>query len=179
MLSIGLWRRYINITITVLVNIHRLVFYLKHDNSETEFCLRLQAEPTHLDPVKELLCLRKYGDKTQPPKRSVLNNDRTMNNVQNCDNYVVTRLVKWKPSLKLSQMAVSPCCDGKVPQSNLDRPRHGITWERFPSASTGKCPFNITIFFNNLFIHIFPPQISYSDNTKSLIWTKCPTMQLN
>jgi hypothetical protein len=29
MLSIGLWRRYINITITILDIVHRLVFYLK------------------------------------------------------------------------------------------------------------------------------------------------------
>jgi hypothetical protein len=48
MLSIGLWRRYINITITILDIIHRPVFYLKLDVPETEFCLRLEMEPTPL-----------------------------------------------------------------------------------------------------------------------------------
>jgi hypothetical protein len=33
--------RYINITITILDIIHRDVFYLKHDVSETGLCLRL------------------------------------------------------------------------------------------------------------------------------------------
>jgi hypothetical protein len=45
MLSIGLWRWYINITITILDIIHRFVLYLKHDESETALCLRLQVEP--------------------------------------------------------------------------------------------------------------------------------------
>jgi hypothetical protein len=36
------------ITITILDIIHRPVFYLKYNFSETEFCLRLQVEPTHL-----------------------------------------------------------------------------------------------------------------------------------
>jgi hypothetical protein len=35
MLSIGLWRWYINITVTILDFIHRPVFYLKQDVSET------------------------------------------------------------------------------------------------------------------------------------------------
>jgi hypothetical protein len=37
MLSTGLWRWYINITITILDIMHRPVFYLKHDISETGF----------------------------------------------------------------------------------------------------------------------------------------------
>jgi hypothetical protein len=41
----------INVTITILDVIQRPVFYLKHDVSETEFCLRLQAEPTLLGPI--------------------------------------------------------------------------------------------------------------------------------
>jgi hypothetical protein len=41
MLSISLWRWYINTTITILDIIHRPVSYLKHDISETGFCLRL------------------------------------------------------------------------------------------------------------------------------------------
>jgi hypothetical protein len=38
MLFIGLWRCYINIAITILDIIHRPVFYLNHDVSETAFC---------------------------------------------------------------------------------------------------------------------------------------------
>jgi hypothetical protein len=40
MVSTDLWRWYINITITILDIIHRPVFYLKHDCSETGFCLK-------------------------------------------------------------------------------------------------------------------------------------------
>jgi hypothetical protein len=58
MLSIGSWRWYINITITILDIMHRPVFYLKHDVSETGFCLRLQVEPTQLCAIaKASLCL--------------------------------------------------------------------------------------------------------------------------
>jgi hypothetical protein len=38
--SIGLWRPYINVTITILDIIHRPVYYLKHDVPETESSLR-------------------------------------------------------------------------------------------------------------------------------------------
>jgi hypothetical protein len=31
--------------------IYRPVFYLRHNVSETEFCLRLQVEITQLDPI--------------------------------------------------------------------------------------------------------------------------------
>jgi hypothetical protein len=37
-----------NITITILDIIYRPVFYLKHDVSETGFCLRLQVKPIQL-----------------------------------------------------------------------------------------------------------------------------------
>jgi hypothetical protein len=54
MLSIGLWRRYINITITIVNIIHRPVFYLKL-NSTLYVCLyftgntlRLRYEPNRL-----------------------------------------------------------------------------------------------------------------------------------
>jgi hypothetical protein len=47
--SIGLWRWYINITITILDIIYRLVFYLKHGLSETGFCLPLQV--AHLSKI--------------------------------------------------------------------------------------------------------------------------------
>jgi hypothetical protein len=50
MLSIGLWRWYINITVTIVDIILRPVFYLKHYVSQTGFCLRLQVEPTQLVP---------------------------------------------------------------------------------------------------------------------------------
>jgi hypothetical protein len=56
--SIGLWRWYINITITILDIIHRPVFYLKHDVSETGFCLHLRVELTQLGPIDTAsLCL--------------------------------------------------------------------------------------------------------------------------
>jgi hypothetical protein len=45
MLSVGLRRWYINITITILDIIHRPVFYLKHI-SEMKSNLRLQEEDT-------------------------------------------------------------------------------------------------------------------------------------
>jgi hypothetical protein len=51
MLSIGLWRWNNNITITIVDIIHRPAFYLKHDVSDTGFCLRLQVEPTHVGPI--------------------------------------------------------------------------------------------------------------------------------
>jgi hypothetical protein len=58
MLCIGLWRWYVNITITILDIIQRPVFYLKYDVSETAFCLRLQVESTQLCPTdRDSLCL--------------------------------------------------------------------------------------------------------------------------
>jgi hypothetical protein len=48
--STGLWRWYINITITILDIIHRPVFYLKDNVSETGFSFRPQVEPTNLGP---------------------------------------------------------------------------------------------------------------------------------
>jgi hypothetical protein len=60
MLSVGLWRWYINITNTILDIIHSAVFYLKRNISATGFCLRLQV-----------LSL-KEEDRIQSPKRCVL-----------------------------------------------------------------------------------------------------------
>jgi hypothetical protein len=58
MLSIGLWRWYINITITILDIIHRPVFYLKRNVSEIGFYSRLQVEPTQVGPMEmDSLCL--------------------------------------------------------------------------------------------------------------------------
>jgi hypothetical protein len=49
--SISLWRRRINIRVNIILSvIHRPVFYLKHDVSETGFCLRLQVIRTQLSP---------------------------------------------------------------------------------------------------------------------------------
>jgi hypothetical protein len=39
------------ITIKILDIIHCPVFYLRYDVSETEFCFRLQMEPTHMGPI--------------------------------------------------------------------------------------------------------------------------------
>jgi hypothetical protein len=59
MLSIGVWRLYINISITILNIIQPPVFCLKHDVSDTEFCLSLQVEAIQLWPIDEAsLCLR-------------------------------------------------------------------------------------------------------------------------
>jgi hypothetical protein len=75
MLSTGLWRWYINITITILDIIHRPVFYLKYDISETGICLRLQVEPTQLGPIDGAsFCVPpEDGDRIQSPKRHVFN----------------------------------------------------------------------------------------------------------
>jgi hypothetical protein len=51
MLSIGLWRLYINITIRIVNFIHRPVFCLKHNVSETGSCPRLQMVPTELGSI--------------------------------------------------------------------------------------------------------------------------------
>jgi hypothetical protein len=51
MLSIGLPRWYININIKLRDIIQGPVFNLKHDVSETAFCLRFQVEPIQLDQI--------------------------------------------------------------------------------------------------------------------------------
>jgi hypothetical protein len=76
MLSIDLWRWYINITITILDTNHRPVFYLKHVVSETGFCIRLQVEPTQFVPVDIVsVSGHENGDRisSPSPKRRVLN----------------------------------------------------------------------------------------------------------
>jgi hypothetical protein len=40
-----------NVIITILDIIHRPAFYLKHDVSETEWCIRLQVKSTQLGPI--------------------------------------------------------------------------------------------------------------------------------
>jgi hypothetical protein len=61
----GLLQSYINITVTILDIINYPVFYLKHDVSETGFCLCLQVEHTQMGTVKRAsLYLRtKSGDR--------------------------------------------------------------------------------------------------------------------
>jgi hypothetical protein len=49
MLSIGLWRWYINTYVTFLDIIHHPVFYLKQHVSETRLCL--QVESGQLDSI--------------------------------------------------------------------------------------------------------------------------------
>jgi hypothetical protein len=49
MLSIGLWRWYINLTVTIVDIIHGPVFYFKHNVLETGICL--QVESNRLDPI--------------------------------------------------------------------------------------------------------------------------------
>jgi hypothetical protein len=58
MRSVGLWSWYVNITITILDIVHRPIFYLKQDVSETGFCLHHEVEHTHVGPIeKASLCL--------------------------------------------------------------------------------------------------------------------------
>jgi hypothetical protein len=111
--STGLWRWYINITITILDIIHRPVFSLKYNVSETGFFLRLEVEPSQMGLSDELvsvprdranLCLRtpattpirfitvdcsqlsRFHLKTHSSPRNVVFQikDRKMDNVQNC-----------------------------------------------------------------------------------------------
>jgi hypothetical protein len=58
--SISLWRWYINITIAFLDIIHRPLFYLKHDVSETVFCFLLEVVPNQMSPIERSShCLRR------------------------------------------------------------------------------------------------------------------------
>jgi hypothetical protein len=90
-LSIGLWRWYINITIAILDIIHRPVFYLKHDVSESGFWI-LQVEPTQMGPIGRVsLCVLgppEDWDRIESPKHRVLNKRPDDEYVQNCDNYI-------------------------------------------------------------------------------------------
>jgi hypothetical protein len=63
-------------TITILDIIHRPVFYLKHDVSETEICLRLQMEPSQLDPIDRASLSLSLSLRT---------GERTMDSTRNCD----------------------------------------------------------------------------------------------
>jgi hypothetical protein len=68
MLSIGVWRWYINITITIVGIIHRSVFYLN---------------------------TRDLGDWILSPTNIVLKEDRTTDNSQGCDSYITFDLISF------------------------------------------------------------------------------------
>jgi hypothetical protein len=58
MLSIGLWRWYINITIKFWT-LFIVLYFIQNSDSETGFCLRLQVKHTQLGPIdRASLCLR-------------------------------------------------------------------------------------------------------------------------
>jgi hypothetical protein len=71
-----------DIAVAILDIIHRPVFYLKQNVSETSFCRRLQVEPTELDPVETSSIYRaqlsKFHLKTeiQSSRRNVALNKR-------------------------------------------------------------------------------------------------------
>jgi hypothetical protein len=60
-------------TITILDIIHRPVFYLKHNVSDTGFCLCLQEEPTQFDPIDWDGPSPNLGNRIRPSKRCFLN----------------------------------------------------------------------------------------------------------
>jgi hypothetical protein len=73
--------------------IQRPGFYLKDNVSENAFCLRLQVEPTQLGAIdRVILCLQNQQHlKTEIEsclRRVLYKEDRTMDNVQNCDSYI-------------------------------------------------------------------------------------------
>jgi hypothetical protein len=71
MLSVGLWRWYINITITILDIIQRHVFYLKHEVAETEFCLRIQLDPTQVGPIERASRFHLKTEKESSPRKVI------------------------------------------------------------------------------------------------------------
>jgi hypothetical protein len=85
MLSIGVWRWYINITITILDIIHRTVFYLKHGVSETGLCLFLQVEPIHMGCC---WCPEQWLTRSSYSDSSI---------VASCFDELVPCLQSWKP----------------------------------------------------------------------------------
>jgi hypothetical protein len=85
--------------------IHRPVFYLNHNVSETGFCLRLQVEPTQLGPTDKSNLSADYWaqlsrfhlkTETESSFRNVVVQikDRTMDNVQNFSTQEVPNLSK-------------------------------------------------------------------------------------
>jgi hypothetical protein len=78
-ISIDLWRRYINNTITILDIVQRPLFYLKHSVSETGFSPRFLAERTQVYRKERVsACLRNGIQNVES-----LMKGRTMDNVQN------------------------------------------------------------------------------------------------
>jgi hypothetical protein len=88
MLSMGLWRWYINITIPIQDIVNRPVFYLKHNISETGVCLRLQVEPTQLSSIyRSSLCLRRQETESSLRNAVFWIKDGKINNVQDRESY--------------------------------------------------------------------------------------------
>jgi hypothetical protein len=59
---IGLWERYINITIVILDIIRRNTFYLIYNFSGTEICLRFQVDSTQLGSIdRGSLCVENFN----------------------------------------------------------------------------------------------------------------------
>jgi hypothetical protein len=89
MLSVGLWRWYINITITILKIVYRTLFYLKHNNSETVFCLLFQVKPTRPVPIDKADIYHHLKMETEFSLRNAVFQikDRTMDDVKNRDSY--------------------------------------------------------------------------------------------
>jgi hypothetical protein len=91
---------YTNITITILDTIRRPGFYLKkiHDISETGFCLRLQGEPTHIDPIHRaslsLNLVRRERETTSFPWAHLSRFHLTTGTESNLWNIVLFRLNK-------------------------------------------------------------------------------------
>jgi hypothetical protein len=90
MLSIGLWRWYINITIAILHVIHRPVFYLIRNISETWYCLRAgQIEDRTMDNVQNT---PQYSSLIQRPRLRIPTDHYRINFLKTSRN----RPVKWK-----------------------------------------------------------------------------------
>jgi hypothetical protein len=111
--SLGLWEWYINATINILYIIHRLVFYLNHNVSETGFCLRLTVNILSWALSSELVPAsgrqqQRQGQglamsigpnwvctswrRGQFSLGNVFKKHRTMDNVQNLDRYMFVYL---------------------------------------------------------------------------------------
>jgi hypothetical protein len=95
--------RPVNIFLIVLDVIHRPVFYLKRDISESKFCLRFQVETTQVGPIDRAsretetssfywdhLCRFHLKTETESSFRNVVFKikHRTMDNGQSCYSYI-------------------------------------------------------------------------------------------
>jgi hypothetical protein len=81
--------------LSIIIKILDIVFYLRHEVSETGFCFRLHVETTQVGP-KERAVLS-----PDTSKRRVLIKDRAMDNVQNCYSYIIYHRHKPIDSINL------------------------------------------------------------------------------